>query len=59
MKIIQILPELDIGGVERHVIDLSNEWAERGHDIWVVSNRGQMQLQLSLKVEHRKLHVSL
>ena len=33
MKIIQVLPELDIGGVERHVIDLSNELAERGHDV--------------------------
>lgn len=57
MKIIQILPELDIGGVERHVIDLSNELAERGHDILVVSNGGQMQHQLSSKVQHRKLPV--
>ena len=57
MKIIQILPELDIGGVERHVIDLSNELAERGHDILVISNGGQMQVQLSSKVQHRKLPV--
>lgn len=57
MRIIQILPELDIGGVERHVIDLSNELAERGHDVLVVSNGGQMQNQLSGKVRHRSLPV--
>ena len=57
IKIIQILPELDIGGVERHVIDLSNELTERGHDILVVSNGGQMQHQLSSKIQHRNLPV--
>ncbi|NLD05534.1 MAG: glycosyltransferase family 4 protein [Synergistaceae bacterium] len=57
MRMIQILPELDIGGVERHVIDLSNELAERGHDILVISNGGQMQRQLSGKVLHRSLPV--
>ncbi|MDY9921609.1 MAG: glycosyltransferase family 4 protein [Synergistota bacterium] len=57
MKIIQLLPELDIGGVERHVIDLSNELAERGHDIMVISYGGRMQYQLSDKVLHRKLPV--
>ena len=40
MKIIEILPELDIGGVERHVIDLTSELARRGHQILVV-RRGQ------------------
>lgn len=57
MKIIEILPELEIGGVERHVIDLSNELAERGHDVLVISAGGQMQAQLSKKVEHRSLPV--
>lgn len=57
MKIIEILPELDIGGVERHVIDLSNELAERGHCVMVISAGGKMQCQLSDKVEHRKLEV--
>lgn len=57
MKVIEILPELDIGGVERHVIDLSNELAERGHRILVVSAGGKMQCQLSDKVEHRTLPV--
>lgn len=57
MRIIQILPELNIGGVERHVIDLSNELAKRGHDVMVISNGGQMQIQLSDKVLHRDLPV--
>ena len=57
MRIIQVLPELDIGGVERHVIDLSNELAERGHDVLVISNGGQMQSQLSDKVLHLQLPV--
>ena len=57
MKIIQILPELGIGGVERHVIDLSNELAERGHDVLVASAGGNMLPQLSLKVGHRKMDV--
>lgn len=57
MKIIEILPELDIGGVERHVIDLSNELAERGHEVLVISAGGKMQSQLSPKVEHRLLSV--
>lgn len=52
MKIIEILPELDIGGVERHVIDLSNELAARGHDVAVISAGGKMQSQLSAAVRH-------
>ena len=52
MNIIEILPELDIGGVERHVIDLSNELAPRGHDVTVISAGGKMQSQLSTAVRH-------
>jgi len=57
MKIIQILPEIDIGGVERHVIDLSNELTKRGYGVVVISAGGKMQPQLSDKVEHRMLPV--
>ncbi|WP_278548773.1 glycosyltransferase [Cloacibacillus evryensis] len=57
MKIIEILPELDIGGVERHVIDLSNELVGRGHEIVVISAGGKMQCQLSQKVSHIKMPV--
>lgn len=57
MKIIEILPELDIGGVERHVIDLTAELSRRGHKILVISAGGKMQKQLSPEVEHRVLNV--
>ena len=33
MKIIQIIPHLGSGGGERFVVDLSNELAERGHEV--------------------------
>ena len=52
MKIAEILPELDIGGVERHVIDLSNELSKRGHEITVISAGGKMACQLSGAVRH-------
>lgn len=57
MKIIEILPELDIGGVERHVIDLANELSRRGHEILVISAGGQMLPQLAPAVEHRTIPV--
>ncbi len=57
MKVIEILPELDIGGVERHVIDLANELAGRGHEIAVISAGGKMRCQLSQKVSHLEMPV--
>lgn len=57
MKIIHILPELQIGGVERHVIDLSNELVRRGHEVMVISAGGQMERQLDSKVLVRHLPV--
>ena len=57
MKIAEILPELDIGGVERHVIDLSNELSKRGHDITVISAGGKMACQLSDSVRHIEMPV--
>ncbi|WP_300260518.1 glycosyltransferase family 4 protein [uncultured Cloacibacillus sp.] len=52
MTVIEILPELDIGGVERHVIDLANELTARGHEVTVISAGGKMQSQLSERVRH-------
>lgn len=57
MKIAEILPELDIGGVERHVIDLSGELSRRGHDITVISAGGKMACQLSGAVRHIEMPV--
>ena len=55
MKILHILPELEIGGVERHVIDLSNELRARGDEVTVVSAGGRMEKQLQDGV--RTLHL--
>lgn len=55
MKIFHILPELQIGGVERHVIDLANEQAKRGHSVTVISAGGQMETQFVSDVE--KVHI--
>ena len=57
MKIIHILPELEIGGVERHVIDLANELVKRGHEVMVISAGGRMERQLDAKVLVRHLPV--
>ncbi|MGI6253552.1 MAG: glycosyltransferase family 4 protein, partial [Aminivibrio sp.] len=46
MKILQILPEMHEGGVERHVLWLSNELAAMGHDVRVVSAGGKLESKL-------------
>ena len=58
LKIYEVLPELEIGGVERFVVDMSNALADLGHDVTVVSNGGQMEGQLNDKVKilHLPVH---
>ena len=46
MKIIQCLPELNTGGVERGVVELSHALVCAGHQSYVVSNGGIMVQQL-------------
>ncbi len=46
MKIIQILPELNAGGVEGHVLDLAGFLASAGHESIVISNGGNMVAKL-------------
>lgn len=46
MKVIQILPELNAGGVEGHVLDLAGFLASIGHDSIVISNGGNMAAKL-------------
>ena len=46
MKILQILPELNIGGVERGVCDLSKALVEQGHQSFVISNGGKLESSL-------------
>ena len=42
MKIIQILPELNAGGVERGTLELAEYLVSQGHDSLVVSNGGRL-----------------
>jgi glycosyltransferase involved in cell wall biosynthesis len=46
MKIIQILPELYEGGVERGTVDLNRELVARGHESIVLSNGGRLSAQI-------------
>ena len=41
LKIIQILPTLNTGGVERGVLDFNKYLVSRGHDSYVISNGGR------------------
>ncbi len=57
MKILHILPEMEIGGVERHVVDLANELRARGHAVGVVSHGGRMEGQLADGVRRLRMSV--
>ena len=58
MNILQILPMLDVGGVETGTVDFSRELAKRGHGVIVVSGGGRMVGDLAdIKVRHIKLPV--
>ena len=46
MKIVQLIPELNEGGVERGVIELSRELVKRGFESVVISNGGKLVEQL-------------
>jgi glycosyltransferase involved in cell wall biosynthesis len=59
MKIIHILPELEEGGVERHVLWLSNELVKRGHHVMVVSAGGKLFSHFDPAVTHWRLPVHL
>ena len=41
LKIIQILPSLNTGGVERGVLDFNKYLVEKGHESYVISNGGR------------------
>ncbi|MCW8889091.1 MAG: glycosyltransferase family 4 protein [Sedimenticola sp.] len=42
MRIVQLLPELNEGGVERGSVELSREFVKRGHESIVISHGGKM-----------------
>ncbi len=66
MRILQVLPELNSGGVERGTLDLARELVRRGHDSLVISNGGRLVEKLEAQGSrhiarpvHRKSPVSL
>ncbi|MBU0759750.1 MAG: GT4 family glycosyltransferase PelF [Candidatus Omnitrophica bacterium] len=46
MNILQILPRLDVGGVETGTVDISKELIKKGHRVIVVSNGGRLVKEL-------------
>ena len=58
LKLLQVVPSLESGGVEQGTIDLANYISKKGYCSIVVSNGGRMLNQLnSKKVQHFKLPV--
>jgi len=57
MNVLHILPEMDEGGVERHVLWLANELSAMGHTITVVSAGGKLENHLKdVKIVHLPVH---
>ena len=56
MRILQLLPELKLGGVERGTVDLSDHLKKLGNKSGVVSAGGRLSEQLS---DHGAKHFSL
>ena len=48
MKIVQLLPELNEGGVERGVVELNREYSKLGFDSIVISNGGKLDKQIDI-----------
>lgn len=46
MRIVQLLPELNEGGVERGVMELSRELVKLGHESIVISSGGKLEEQI-------------
>ena len=42
MNVLQVVPELRVGGVERGTVDLAGRLAAGGHKAVVISNGGEM-----------------
>jgi len=58
MKILQILPSLEVGGVERGVIDLVKAMKRRGEESVVVSSGGSLVVELNrMGIPHHTLPV--
>ncbi|MDD5217736.1 MAG: lipopolysaccharide heptosyltransferase II, partial [Candidatus Omnitrophica bacterium] len=58
MKVLQVLPSLDVGGVERGVLDLARGMKKRGEQTVVLSSGGELTAELQkMGVPHYTLPV--
>lgn len=57
LVVIQLLPALEKGGVERGTVEMANYLAAQGHTSIVISAGGRMQADLSKEVEHINLNI--
>lgn len=57
LVVVQILPALNNGGVERGTVEVANFLAQNGHTSIIISAGGKMLEDLSEKVEHISLSV--
>jgi glycosyltransferase involved in cell wall biosynthesis len=57
INILHLLPELEEGGVERHVLMLSGQQQKDGHEVNVVSAGGKLVSQLAKGVSHIRFPV--
>ena len=58
ISVLQVLPDLNSGGVERGTLEVNKYLASKGHRSIVISNGGRMKNQIELdKGEHHKLPV--
>lgn len=48
MRIVQIIPELNEGGVERGVVELNREFTKKGIESFVISAGGKLENQINL-----------
>ena len=55
LKVIQLLPELNIGGVERGTKDFSKVLVENGHESIVISNGGLYEKDIIEPVSYTHL----
>lgn len=48
MRIVQVIPELNEGGVERGVVELNREFVKKGIESFVISNGGKLENQINV-----------
>ncbi|MBK1827496.1 glycosyltransferase family 4 protein [Haloferula rosea] len=56
MKVLQVLPELNSGGVERGTLELAQHLVEQGHESLVISGGGRLVTQLE---QNGSRHITL